>query len=36
MVHRGQDIEKMVLSRAVEKHLERKILVYQNRTVVFS
>jgi formyltetrahydrofolate deformylase len=36
MVRRGQDIEKMVLSRAVEKHLERKILVYQNRTVVFS
>jgi len=36
MVRRGQDIEKMVLSRAVEKHLERKILVYQNRTVVFA
>ena len=36
MVHRGQDVEKMVLSRAVEKHIERKILVYQNRTVVFS
>jgi formyltetrahydrofolate deformylase len=36
LVHRGQDIEKIVLSRAVEKHIERKILVYQNRTVVFS
>ena len=36
LVHRGQDIEKIVLSRAVEKHLEHKILVYQNRTVVFN
>jgi len=36
LVHRGQDIEKIVLSRAVEKHLQRKILVYQNRTVVFN
>jgi formyltetrahydrofolate deformylase len=36
LVHRGQDIEKIVLSRAVEKHIERKILVFQNRTVVFN
>lgn len=36
LVRRGQDIEKIVLSRAVEKHIERKILVYQNRTVVFA
>jgi formyltetrahydrofolate deformylase len=36
LIHRGQDIEKIVLSRAVEKHLQRKILVYQNRTVVFN
>jgi len=36
LIHRGQEIEKIVLSRAVEKHLQRKILVYQNRTVVFS
>jgi formyltetrahydrofolate deformylase len=36
LVHRGQDIEKIVLSRAVEKHIEHKILVYENRTVVFN
>jgi formyltetrahydrofolate deformylase len=36
MIRRGQDIEKIVLSRAVEKHIERKILIYQNRTVVFN
>ena len=35
LVRRGRDLEKIVLSRAVEKHIERKILVYQNKTVVF-
>jgi formyltetrahydrofolate deformylase len=25
----------VVLSRAVEKHIERKILVYKNKTIVF-
>lgn len=32
---KGEDLEKMVLSRAVRRHLERKILVYNNKTVVF-
>jgi formyltetrahydrofolate deformylase len=32
---KGQDLEKVVLSRAVRWHLERKILVYDNKTVVF-
>jgi formyltetrahydrofolate deformylase len=31
----GQDLERIVLSRAVRWHLERKILVYNNKTVVF-
>ncbi|MBE6312353.1 MAG: formyltetrahydrofolate deformylase [Bacteroidales bacterium] len=35
-IHKGQDLEKIVLSRAVEKHVERKVLVYQNKTVVFN
>lgn len=35
-IHKGQDLEKIVLSRAVEKHVDRKVLVYKNRTVVFS
>lgn len=35
LTHRGRDIEKIVLSRGVEKHLERKILVYKNRTIIF-
>jgi len=32
---KGEDLERMVLSRAVKWHLERKILVYNNKTVVF-
>ena len=35
LIRKGRDLEKIVLSRAVEKHIERKILVYQNKTVVF-
>ncbi len=36
LVHKGRDLEKIVLSRAVEKHIQRKILAYKNKTVVFS
>lgn len=36
LVHKGQDLEKIVLSRAVEKHIQRKVLTYKNKTVVFS
>ena len=32
----GQELERMVLSRAVRWHLQRKILVYNNKTVVFN
>ncbi|MCM8831872.1 MAG: formyltetrahydrofolate deformylase, partial [Candidatus Omnitrophica bacterium] len=32
---KGQDLEKLVLSRAVLWHLEHKILVYNNKTVIF-
>ncbi len=35
MVGKGRDLEKVVLSRAVRWHLENRILVYQNKTVVF-
>ena len=28
-------MEKIVLSRAVTKHIERKLLTYKNRTIVF-
>jgi formyltetrahydrofolate deformylase len=36
LIHKGQDLEKIVLSRAVEKHVQRKVLVYKNKTVVFN
>lgn len=35
LVRKGRDLEKVVLSRAVWNHLQRNILVYDNRTVVF-
>ncbi len=36
LVRKGRDLEKIVLSKAVYKHLQRKILVFNNRTVVFT
>ena len=35
LIKKGRDLEKIVLSHAVEKHIERKILAYKNRTIVF-
>lgn len=36
LVLKGKDLEKIVLSRAVSKHIERKILTYNNKTIIFS
>ena len=36
LVRKGRDLEKLVLARAIWNHLQRKILVFNNRTVVFS
>lgn len=35
LVRKGRDLEKVVLARAVRWHLEDRILVYGNKTVVF-
>ena len=35
LVLKGRDLEKIVLSRAVTKHIERKILTYNNKTIIF-
>ena len=35
LVNKGKDLEKIVLSRAVQKHIERKVLAYKNKTVIF-
>ena len=36
LVLKGRDLEKIVLSRAVTKHIERKVLTYRNKTIIFS
>ena len=35
LIQKGRDLEKVVLSRAVRWHVENRILVYGNKTVVF-
>ena len=35
LVRKGRDLEKTVLAQAVRWHLERRVLVYGNKTVVF-
>jgi len=35
LVQKGRDIEKVVLSRAVRWHVENRVLLYGNKTVVF-
>ena len=36
LVRKGRDLERQVLSRAVRAHLDRRVLVCGNRTIVFS
>lgn len=35
LVRKGKDLERVVLARAVRLHLRNRVLVYDNRTVVF-
>jgi len=35
LVRKGKDLEKVVLARAVWRHLQNKVLVYNNKTVIF-
>ncbi|MGN6188410.1 MAG: formyltetrahydrofolate deformylase [Conexibacter sp.] len=35
LVRLGRDVERTVLARAVQRHLEDRVLVHENRTVVF-
>ena len=32
----GRDLEKIVLSRAVKNHINHKVMVYKNKTIIFS
>ncbi|ADI64353.1 formyltetrahydrofolate deformylase [Trichormus azollae] len=35
LIRKGKDLERVVLARAVRLHLQNRVLVYKNRTVVF-
>ena len=35
-IAKGRDLEKIVLSRAVKLHVQHKVMVYNNKTVIFS
>ena len=35
LVEKGRDLEKVVLSRAVRWHIENRILLYANKTIIF-
>jgi len=35
LIERGRDLEKLVLAAAVRRHLQHRVLVYGNKTVVF-
>ncbi len=36
LISRGRDLEKIVLANAVKRHADRKVMVYNNKTVIFS
>lgn len=36
LVRKGRDLETLVLSRAIYKHIQHKVLVTQNRTIIFN
>jgi formyltetrahydrofolate deformylase len=36
LIRKGKDLERVVLARAVRLHLQNRVLVYGNRTVVFT
>lgn len=36
LVRKGRDLEKIVLSHAIEYHINRRVLVYKNKTILFS
>ena len=36
LISKGRDLEKIVLSRAIKMHVENKVLVSENKTIIFS
>lgn len=35
-ISKGRDLERIVLSKAIQLHVNRKVMVYKNKTVIFS
>ena len=36
LIRKGKDLERLVLARAVRLHIQNRVLVYGNRTVIFA
>jgi formyltetrahydrofolate deformylase len=36
LIRKGKDVEKLVLARAIRYHLDNRVLVYNNKTVIFA
>jgi formyltetrahydrofolate deformylase len=36
LVIKGRDLEKIVLARAVKNHISHKVMVFKNKTIIFS
>ena len=36
LISKGRDLEKIVLSTAIKHHIQRKVMEYNNKTVIFS
>jgi len=36
LIAKGRDLEKIVLSNAIKIHANRKVMVFNNKTVIFS
>ena len=36
LIAKGRDLEKIVLSNAIKRHANRKVMVYNNKTIIFS
>lgn len=35
MIREGRDLERVVLARAVRWHLESRVIIHENKTIVF-
>ena len=36
LISKGRDLEKIVLSKAIKYHIDQKVMVFNNKTVIFN